>query len=256
MWQLIEANWVAFLIVAILAVLIAFWIVGRAKKPRERSHRPDVLDEGVGPARRNQALIDAPPAGAPPVSPSQDTIGGNAGERLARQDGASDTEKTPPATPPLGGADVAVAAAVLSNEPGTDEDIATDHRATAIQPGAADDHRAPPAAETADHTFEPNDQAISDRETVAAAAKMQDEDDAAHDLSRIKGVGPKLIAMLGSMGISRYDQIAAWTDEDVAKIDAQMGNFQGRIERDNWREQARLLSEGDREAYEAKFGKL
>ncbi|WP_239806554.1 hypothetical protein [Croceicoccus hydrothermalis] len=254
MWQLIEANWVAFLIVAILAVLIAFWIVGRAKKPRERSHRPDVLDEGVGPARRNQALIDAPPAGAPPVSPAQDSIGGSAGERLAREDAAPDAEKTPPAIPPLGGADVAVAAAVLSNEPGTDEDIATDHRTPTTPTDAEKGHA--PATGAQDHTFEPNDQAISDRETVAAAAKMHDADDAAHDLSRIKGVGPKLVAMLGSMGISRYDQIAAWTDEDVAKIDAQMGNFQGRIERDNWREQARLLSQGDRDAYESKFGKL
>lgn len=79
---------------------------------------------------------------------------------------------------------------------------------------------------------------------------------AGDDLGRIKGVGPKLKALLASIGVTTYAQIAAWTDEDIAKIDAQLGSFAGRATRDNWVEQAKLLASGDTAAYEAKFGKV
>ena len=79
---------------------------------------------------------------------------------------------------------------------------------------------------------------------------------AGDDLGRIKGVGPKLKALLASLGVTSYAQIAAWTDEDIAKIDAQLGTFAGRATRDNWVEQAKLLASGDTAAYEAKFGKV
>ncbi len=80
--------------------------------------------------------------------------------------------------------------------------------------------------------------------------------DSGDDLGRIKGVGPKLKALLGSLGVTSYAQIAAWSDEDIARIDAQLGSFAGRARRDNWVEQARLLASGDAAAYEAKFGKI
>lgn len=76
------------------------------------------------------------------------------------------------------------------------------------------------------------------------------------DLTRIKGLGPKLKTLLASLGVTRFDQIAGWTEEDVVRIDAQLGAFAGRPTRDNWVEQAKLLSSGDTAAYEDKFGKL
>jgi predicted flap endonuclease-1-like 5' DNA nuclease len=76
------------------------------------------------------------------------------------------------------------------------------------------------------------------------------------DLTRIKGLGPKISAALRALGVTRYAEIAAWTDADVARIDAQLGAFAGRATRDNWIEQANLLAGGDTAAYEAKFGKL
>ncbi len=76
------------------------------------------------------------------------------------------------------------------------------------------------------------------------------------DLRRIKGVGPKLVTLLADLGITSFEQIAGWTEEDIDRIDAQLGAFQGRIRRDSWIEQAKLLSGGDTAAYEAKFGKL
>lgn len=76
------------------------------------------------------------------------------------------------------------------------------------------------------------------------------------ELTRMKGVGPKVATLLNGLGVTRFDQIAAWTDEDVARVDAQLGAFKGRVQRDQWIEQASLLAAGDTAAYEAKFGKL
>lgn len=76
------------------------------------------------------------------------------------------------------------------------------------------------------------------------------------DLLRIKGIGPKLARMLMNMGIVHYRQIAAWSASDIAAVDARIGVFAGRIERDDWVDQARLLDAGDIPAYEAKFGRL
>ncbi|QIE54238.1 NADH-quinone oxidoreductase subunit NuoE [Pikeienuella piscinae] len=63
----------------------------------------------------------------------------------------------------------------------------------------------------------------------------------ADDLKRIKGVGPKLETLLNQIGVFHFDQIAAWTDNDVAWIDGQL-NFKGRVEREGWIEQARKLA--------------
>lgn len=79
---------------------------------------------------------------------------------------------------------------------------------------------------------------------------------AGDDLLQLKGVGPKLAATLNGLGISRLDQIANWTDAEASAVDAQLGAFQGRIERDRWIEQAKFLTRGDRGGFERAFGKM
>ena len=76
------------------------------------------------------------------------------------------------------------------------------------------------------------------------------------DLLQLKGVGPKLAAMLNERGITRFDQIAKLSPGQVETIDASLGAFRGRFERDRIVEQAELLSRGDIDGFEAKFGKL
>jgi predicted flap endonuclease-1-like 5' DNA nuclease len=74
------------------------------------------------------------------------------------------------------------------------------------------------------------------------------------DLTRIKGLGPKLSALLGEFGIVSFAQIAAWQPADIERIDAKLGRFSGRITRDKWVEQARLLAAGDEAGFAANFG--
>ncbi|WP_300398284.1 hypothetical protein [uncultured Sphingobium sp.] len=98
----------------------------------------------------------------------------------------------------------------------------------------------------------------ADAEPIPASpAIAAPADDAApDDLLRLKGVGPKLKALLIELGVSRYAQIAAWTDSDIAAIDARLGNFKGRPVRDQWVDQAKYLAAGDTAGFEAKYGKL
>lgn len=79
--------------------------------------------------------------------------------------------------------------------------------------------------------------------------------DGTDDLARIKGVGPKLVTLLNELGITTFAQIASWSDADVTRIDAQLGRFKGRITRDQWVEQAKLLSAGDETVFTDKFGR-
>ena len=76
------------------------------------------------------------------------------------------------------------------------------------------------------------------------------------NLLRMKGVGPKLNQQLIDLGVTRYAQIANWTDADIAAIDGKLGNFKGRPVRDQWVDQAKYLAAGDFAGFEAKYGKL
>src|SRR4051795_12106815 len=51
----------------------------------------------------------------------------------------------------------------------------------------------------------------------------------ADDLSRLKGVGPKFVARLNELGITRYDQLAGLNANEAAHLDERMGAFQGRL---------------------------
>ena len=64
----------------------------------------------------------------------------------------------------------------------------------------------------------------------------------ADDLGQIKGIGPKLQALLNAAGIFHFDQISKWTAENVAWADAHFPGFKGCASRDAWPEQAEALS--------------
>ena len=63
----------------------------------------------------------------------------------------------------------------------------------------------------------------------------------ADDLKKISGVGPVLEGKLNDLGIYTYAQVAAFTAEDIAKVDDAL-SFKGRIERDGWLAQAAELA--------------
>lgn len=183
MIDLSNPNLVWFALALVAGLALVWFLFGRAATPRERSHRPDVLDEGVGPAQRNQALIDAPPAAK--IEP-----------------------------------------VVIAPEP------------VAV----------PAAVETAPVEAVPAPAPAPEPASAPAAA--------ADDLSRIKGLGPKLQKLLPELGITTFAQIAALTEADLAELDTKLGAFAGRPAKDNWVEQAKFLAAGDTAGFEAQFGKV
>jgi predicted flap endonuclease-1-like 5' DNA nuclease len=190
----------AIIIVAILAILIAGWLLMRSSRRTKVVDRTsgDVLDEGAQRAARNQALIDAPHA-------------------VEKVFGETSANANSQATGTAG--ETADAEAGVSVAPTVGDPVPPRTQKEAEQPAAAI-----PASGGAD------------------------------DLKRIKGVGPKLVALLAEHGVTRFDQIAAWTEADIDRIDAQLGRFQGRIRRDQWVAQAKLLAAGDEKAFSETFG--
>jgi predicted flap endonuclease-1-like 5' DNA nuclease len=63
----------------------------------------------------------------------------------------------------------------------------------------------------------------------------------ADDLRQIKGVGPKLAEMLNAMGIYRFEQIAGFSEANLAWVDQNLTAFRGRPLRDDWVAQAKAL---------------
>lgn len=67
----------------------------------------------------------------------------------------------------------------------------------------------------------------------------------ADDLKQIEGIGPAMERMLNGLGFWHFDQIAGWSEADVALVDGELKGFKGRITRDKWVAQARIIvSEG------------
>ncbi len=67
-------------------------------------------------------------------------------------------------------------------------------------------------------------------------------DGAPDDLKQIKGVGPKFEKDLHSKGIYYFAQIAAWKAKDIKMVEGVIDSMPGRIKRDTWVAQAKVLA--------------
>lgn len=75
--------------------------------------------------------------------------------------------------------------------------------------------------------------------TMLSAARSEGKD----DLKLISGVGPKLEETLNDLGVYHFDQVAKWQADDIEWVDSRL-RFKGRITRDDWMSQARILASG------------
>ncbi|MGC1505170.1 MAG: hypothetical protein WA782_13660 [Sulfitobacter sp.] len=89
--------------------------------------------------------------------------------------------------------------------------------------------------------------AAAKRTPVAADGKPQVYDTppatGSDDLKQISGVGPKLEQTLNELGIYRFEQVAGWRKKEIEWVDARL-RFKGRIARDDWMSQAKILAKG------------
>ncbi|MFN3938638.1 MAG: NADH:ubiquinone oxidoreductase [Gemmobacter sp.] len=115
--------------------------------------------------------------------------------------------------------------------------VATPAAPTVAAPAAAMPAEAPPATAGA-------------RPAALAAPRAGGPD----DLKRIKGIGPKLEELCHSLGFYHFDQIAAWTPAEVAWVDENLEGFKGRVTRDDWVAQAKVLAAGGETEFSAGRG--
>ncbi len=92
-------------------------------------------------------------------------------------------------------------------------------------------------AATVESSQAPRDEA----ETLSAPATLIKPDGKADDLTQIKGIGPKRSNQLNELGIYHFKQIAGWTEAETRWVDDYLAS-PGRVSRDGWVQQARLLS--------------
>ena len=167
---------------------------------------------------------------------SQDAAQAQADLRALAEDAATPPPPPPPPPPPVPEAEAPEPAEpILADEP--------------IAAAAPFDASPASIAASEPAPAEPEPEA----EPVPAPAPAPS---AADDLTRMKGVGPRLADRLNSVGVTSFAQIAALTPEDAEALDAKLGDFQGRIHRDRWIDQARFLANNDIAGFEETFGKL
>lgn len=82
--------------------------------------------------------------------------------------------------------------------------------------------------------------ASATKKKVTKTVAAPDSEGGGDDLTQLSGVGQVLAGKLNKAGVTTFAQIAAWTDEDIARIDEEL-NVKGRIQRDDWVGQAKKL---------------
>ncbi|WP_121905046.1 hypothetical protein [Sphingomonas sp. PP-CE-3A-406] len=230
-----------FTIIAVVAILVVIGLIWgiRAKRSRTKAAH-DVI------ANAEEAGVPPEPVSANPAVEARDAEP----SQTQTQKQAQPVEPVRVAAPPE-----PASPARRAPEP-TPVARADDLPKTPDRPAADPTPASPPL--DASPAVEPLPAAVPPVEDAPVETRAPDP---AHSyggdpVTQLKGLGPKVAARLGELGVSTIDQMAALTESEAQSIDAQLGNFTGRMHRDRWIEQARLLAAGDKAGFEAKFGKL
>lgn len=162
-------------------------------------------------------------------------------------DAAPGPSAVPAAAPAVATAAPAMAApaAAMSAAPASAADVAVMEPATAAPAAAAAPAKAEAAAPAA---AKPAAKAKAEAvpatgEGTKPKALKAPRKGQADDLKQIEGIGPALEKLCNELGIYHFDQIASWGAAEVAWMDSNLKGFKGRVTRDKWVAQAKLIGE-------------
>lgn len=255
-WLLIGFSLVGAIFLALVVALVVAVVLWKRLSPA-----PDAAaDRGAG----SGAITTSPPVptAAPPAGAQQDAqpaVSQSAGSDVRDPEPEKDAPAKPVATH-AGHADAAQPLLKPSARLAGQEDLASrkgSWKYDAKNAGASEVDAVPDAPHEPE--AHPGTAGTSSIEAVQDQDKPQmltaPRDGGADDLKKIRGVGPKLEAMLHDMGIYHFDQIAGWSEKEVAWADANLKGFKGRVSRDTWVEQAQILAGGGTTAFSDKVNK-
>jgi predicted flap endonuclease-1-like 5' DNA nuclease len=231
-WSFIQAVFGAGVIFVVLSALMA-WIFC---KPLPSLAQVQAQTATPKPAPKAEAAV----ASAPVVDTAPTPVAQPVAETVAPAAVASAAATTAAATT----AAVVKSGTLLAGE----QDLAARKGSWTYQPAPAAAPATAPAAKAKaapKAKAEPKAKAPAKAKGPAKPATLTAaRGGAADNLKEIKGVGPKLEALLHSMGFFHFDQIAGWTAAELAWVDDNLEGFKGRATRDNWVAQAKILASG------------
>ncbi|MEP3948532.1 endonuclease [Ascidiaceihabitans sp.] len=184
-------------------------------KPSAELKGTKELAERKGTYKYEKPVEDAPKAKAPTKKAAAKKPAAKKADAKPAETKAAATKQAP--------AKKAPAKKAATAEKAPTKKSAAEKPASAAKPAAA--KRAPVAAD-------------GKPETLTAA-----RGGAADDLKQIKGVGPGLEKTLNELGFYHFDQVAGWRKKEIEWVDSRL-KFKGRIERDEWTKQAKVLAKG------------
>jgi NADH-quinone oxidoreductase subunit E len=91
--------------------------------------------------------------------------------------------------------------------------------------------------------------ATASDEGAKPAGLAAPRDGKADDLKTLEGIGPALEKLCHELGIFHFDQIAAWGEAEIAWMDSNLKGFKGRVTRDKWVAQAKLIGSAGMEEF-------
>lgn len=257
----LQENWIIAVVGLVVAVVLLWWLFGRSKpeeiasptaeptkpaKPLEPV-KPEII--AAEPARFKPIEPKAPPvAPVPPAPPVPAAKAAPPPEPAPAAKPAPVAEPAAKAAPP---APKPAAKPKAAAKPAAKKTVAKEPAATAATKATTKPAIKKTAKAVAVIPEEPTVPPPSAAKPAPAPTKTGPD-----NLQLLKGVGPKLAVLLNGLGVTSFQQIADWTDADIARIDPQLGTFQGRIARDNIVDQAGYLARGDKAGFEAKYGAL
>ncbi|WP_294238165.1 hypothetical protein [uncultured Sphingomonas sp.] len=205
-----------FVLIAIVAIAAIAMIVIGIGLKRRRTHAARRVEENAQEAGMAVREPDAAPIGEAALT---------------------EPKPAPAPTPAPSPAPTPVPAPVMPTPTAPEAPVVTDEPLNDEPVAAAAPMTASPAAE-------------------ASAAPVDTARPEDQPITLLKGLGPKLTQKLAEHGITTVGDLAGLSDAQAQALDAQLGAFSGRMARDRWLEQARLLAAGDRAGFEAVFGRL
>lgn len=247
---------IVLVIIAIVAVLTIVAILAGVRKRRARTQADAAeqarLAQRPAPKRplRDERARDVAPAPVPSrPEPQADT-------RTAPPTVAATHLPVAPPPPPLVDMPEVAPEAPLAADPGAGEPapLADEPIAAAAPQQASLATEAEPTAASASDL--PADDTPPAQPVPAAPVAATGSPPGERSVTQIKGLGPKVAAMLAELGITNVGQLAALDQRAAEDLDARLGPFTGRMGRDRWLEQAKLLAAGDIKGFEERFGKL
>jgi small subunit ribosomal protein S2 len=132
------------------------------------------------------------------------------------------------------GAGVDIGAQEEVHEPAVLEPVVLEPVAASGQAVAGNGAAAPESAVVA------TDEAVEEPEGATSGPLFVAPPGDPDDLKKITGVGPSLERKLRDLGVTKIEQIANLSDEDVERVDVAL-NAKGRVQRDDWVGQAKVL---------------